>query len=139
MNGKATDAAHADQADSATSAQNAQNADNLDGKDASAFDTGRTYVVRETRTGTTQGAAIQLHMVCDEGDKATGGGLSAPFGGTILRDVPMKRPATPGGSLDYVQTGDSPDAWHVSWVPNFTSNNITFGYVVCADLGQPRQ
>ena len=69
VNGKATDAAHADQADSATSAQSAQNADNLDGKDASAFYTGRTYVVRESRTGTTQGASIMLDMICDQGTR----------------------------------------------------------------------
>jgi hypothetical protein len=108
-------------------------ADTIDGMNSSSFFRGQTYVVRETASGTTRGAAIILKMKCQSGDKVLSGGLVPPFGGTLLTSAPGK--INSWGGVDYVQTGDSPDAWIIDWVPNFDSGSSTFGYAVCADLG----
>ena len=126
VNQKAVDSAHADKADNATktnNATNAGNADNLDGKDSSAFFSGATYLLSETKTSTLA-TDTTVSLQCDEGDKALSGGYEGlnPPNTFIIANGPNS--ATASGS---------PGGWTVSWRNELLADEVT-GYAVCADF-----
>lgn len=93
-------------------------ADNVDGQSASAFFSGKTYDVGNSRAGSGNGSFVGVSVGCDDGDRALGGG-----GNTATDDDEM---------TDSVPSAN-PEAWSAFFRDNGSPGSFT-ALARCADF-----